>query len=475
MPTRKIHPEDFRPNHRVTVRNATHGWERDVYGIYRDGAWVFEFELARYPNQLEMKFVLDEMFWMNGFNSTSNLVQFPGAPSRLLHGYDNLRTEEHVQQQERIRSNLQTGIDYDVSSSGFSVGVLADALSDKGRSCCARSGQPDLPHRILPTGRRLRPLTRSDTSSTSRLKLPVRRADEPGRPVGVLVAAETLLRKCRTLGPFQNTTVAKLRSQFPSTSSRTCLNPCTSRTSATTTSSTMYWRNRRVSSRPPISCSTRWPIPGSPRQGGRTRRGIAGEPTNRVRSSLPDPNGKIGRGLTDHPAFFSRGVLAAASQRVRRDRRPRQDLVTHKQASLSQHGYNVEVLINPKSTGTSGTPTTSSANSESIPSRTRVCGLSCSREPPRRRPLHPGSRPWREGVGEGEAKPVRLGAVQRGPRLAQRHHELLACGTVRSVRGHALRRRRDPAPRWHAVGRAPSGSAPSGRVGEVGSVASPSR
>jgi hypothetical protein len=41
------HTVDLRPNHRVTVRNAVDGWDRDVYGTYRDGAWVFEFEPDR--------------------------------------------------------------------------------------------------------------------------------------------------------------------------------------------------------------------------------------------------------------------------------------------------------------------------------------------------------------------------------------------------------------------------------------------
>ena len=39
-----FHTRELRPNHRVTVRDTVDGWERDVHGTYRAGAWVFEFE-----------------------------------------------------------------------------------------------------------------------------------------------------------------------------------------------------------------------------------------------------------------------------------------------------------------------------------------------------------------------------------------------------------------------------------------------
>lgn len=139
-----LQTEHLRPNHRVTIRNATDGWERDVFGLYRDGRWVFELERARYPDHVEMKFLLDGRHWMNGDNVTlatnqdhsfdEHSVQFSGVPARALHGYDNLRTEEGTQQQERVRSNLRADVAYDVIivGSGFGGGVLADALSDKG-------------------------------------------------------------------------------------------------------------------------------------------------------------------------------------------------------------------------------------------------------------------------------------------------------------------------------------------------------
>ncbi len=66
------------------------------------------------------------------------------------------------------------------------------------------------------------------------------------------------------------------------------------------------------------------------------------------RSGLPDPNRKVGRGLTDHPAFFSREYPLPAGSEFGGLADHAKILMTHKQASLSSHGYNVEVLINPK-------------------------------------------------------------------------------------------------------------------------------
>jgi hypothetical protein len=67
-----------------------------------------------------------------------------------------------------------------------------------------------------------------------------------------------------------------------------------------------------------------------------------------LRSGLPDPHGKVGRGLTDHPAFFSReyglppdGEFGGLNDHAK-------ILMSHEQASMAQHGYNVEILINPK-------------------------------------------------------------------------------------------------------------------------------
>ena len=52
----------LRPSHRVTIRNAVDGWERDMYGVYRDGGWEFELPRERYPAELQMKLLLEPIF-----------------------------------------------------------------------------------------------------------------------------------------------------------------------------------------------------------------------------------------------------------------------------------------------------------------------------------------------------------------------------------------------------------------------------
>jgi hypothetical protein len=255
-----LHTQSLRPNHQVTVRNATDGWERDIYGTYRDGAWVFEFERDRYPNQLEMKFLVDDTAWMSGANMVlaaasdhhldDQSLQFPGVGLRTLHGYDNLRTQEAVLQQERIHSNLRSGVDYDVVviGSGFGGGVLADALSDKGRNVLvleagsliypshvtnlpgdwpALPGYHQVGHFLNQPGSGFLFGAQMNLGGRSVFwsgLIPRMRDWELGfwpAPIrsyltsGGYAAAEVTLRKRRTLGPFQNETVAKLRGRFP--------------------------------------------------------------------------------------------------------------------------------------------------------------------------------------------------------------------------------------------------------------------
>jgi hypothetical protein len=58
----------YAPNHLVTIRNAVDGWTKDTFDIYRNGQWEFVFEKPSYPGVLEMKFLLDQTAWMEGFN-----------------------------------------------------------------------------------------------------------------------------------------------------------------------------------------------------------------------------------------------------------------------------------------------------------------------------------------------------------------------------------------------------------------------
>lgn len=149
-----FYTKPFRPNHRVTLRNNIDGWQRDVFGAYAYGAWIFELEKSNYPGKLEFKFVLDDKYWMNGLNRhVSNdithkftdspadhadvinpVVIFSGVDYRFTHGYDNLLTEESTFQQDRFPGNRDESVMYDVIviGSGIGGGILADNLSDAG-------------------------------------------------------------------------------------------------------------------------------------------------------------------------------------------------------------------------------------------------------------------------------------------------------------------------------------------------------
>jgi GMC oxidoreductase len=428
-----FHTQRLRPNHQVTVRNATDGWDRDIYGTYRDGAWVFEFERARYPDQLEMKFVLDETIWMNGFNlllpATNDhhldeqVITFPGVGSRALHGYDNLRTQEAALQQERIRSNLRSGIDYDVVvvGSGFGGGVLADALSDKGRNVLVlEAGSLIYPSHItnlpgdwpaLPAYHQVGHFLNQPGSGFlfgvqmnlggrsvfwSGLIPRMRDWELTFWPTPIrnyltatgYAAAEATLRKRRTLGPFQNATVAKLRGRFPdhlvedlpqslhqpNLANNDQLGNVLEKSTGMFSTADLLLDSLAytgLAGRDNLTVNLNHQVIGVATSGGRATevvcRDLVGNQERRyrgrvvvlaagslespriaLRSSLPDPNGKIGRGLTDHPAFFSREYGLPPGSEFGGLGDHAKILMSHQQASLSQHGYNVEVLINPK-------------------------------------------------------------------------------------------------------------------------------
>jgi len=149
-----FYTEQFRPNHRVTLRNNIDGWYRDIIGTYAFGAWIFELEKSNYPGELDFKFFLDDKYWMNGTNRhvrndithhfadsltdhpevIYSVVSFPGSEPRFTHGYDNLLSEESAFQQDRFPGNHDESILYDVIviGSGIGGGILADNLSDSG-------------------------------------------------------------------------------------------------------------------------------------------------------------------------------------------------------------------------------------------------------------------------------------------------------------------------------------------------------
>jgi choline dehydrogenase-like flavoprotein len=67
-----------------------------------------------------------------------------------------------------------------------------------------------------------------------------------------------------------------------------------------------------------------------------------------LRSQLSDPHQKIGVGLTDHPAFFSQIYELDPSSPFAGFENHAKVMMYHKQATSTDHPYNVELLINPK-------------------------------------------------------------------------------------------------------------------------------
>ncbi|MFB1298608.1 GMC oxidoreductase [Mycobacterium sp. pW049] len=85
--------------------------------------------------------------------------------------------------------------------------------------------------------------------------------------------------------------------------------------------------------------------------------GSVESPRIALQSNLRDPNGKIGRGLSDHPAYFSHGGsdYGYPIPRFRADGTPHpfgdpgvaaKILIQHNSASSREHAFNAEVLIN---------------------------------------------------------------------------------------------------------------------------------
>lgn len=135
----------WRPNCVITLRNSVDGWGRDLYGVFRDGAWSFELDRAYYPSSLEAKLVCGQSVFMNGANlvltaAGPNLdlddqqVTFSAEPDAYVHGYDNFLPIATPLEPLTLRSVGREDEHFDVVivGSGTGGGTLANDLSNRG-------------------------------------------------------------------------------------------------------------------------------------------------------------------------------------------------------------------------------------------------------------------------------------------------------------------------------------------------------
>lgn len=425
--------DQYRPNHVVSIRNATDGWERDIYGAYRDGEWLFDFERNLYPSGLNMKFVLDRTEWMDGFNQQlsphqnhhfdESSIRFLNTPSRYRHGYDNLSTEESGWTQSVIRRNNDTSIEYDVIviGSGFGGGVLADEITDRGlRTLVLEAGGLGYPSHItnlpgdwpsLPGRNQVGHFVNvpgSEFLFGVQMSLGGRSVFWSGLiprmhawemnswPTAVrnylqsggYDATEVLLRKQRTFGHFQADTITKLRAAFPNHNvtdlprSRHQPDPgpqdplanVLEKSTGTFSTADLLLDSLAytgMAGRDNLTINLNHLVLGI-ETSGRKATGVvcldlianqqrkykakrivlaAGSlesPRIAQRSQLSNPLGKIGAGLTDHPAFFSREYDIDPSNPFGGLNDHAKIFMHHKTATASANPFNVEVLVNPK-------------------------------------------------------------------------------------------------------------------------------
>lgn len=430
----KFRTKRFAPNHQITIRNETDGWEQDIYGTYFGDEWVFSLEKQRYRQGLEMKFVLDGRAFAEGFNLHLNpngehvfsdqTITFPPTTPRYRHAYDNLRTQNTQAQQDTVPANTDESVLYDtiIVGSGMGGGVLADALSDAGKRVL-----------VLDAGSLLYP-THITNLPGDWSRLPAHHQvghfnNEPGSEFlfgvqmnlggrstfwsgliprmhdwemaawpesirnaltspGGYARAETLMRKQRTLGNFQNTLVAALRAEFddyevedfprsrhqPNLDAGGTVENVIEAATGTFSSAALLLDSlaftgsagrdnltinlNHLVTRVETNGRQATAVVCQDLVGNRERRyqgrqivlaaGSLETPRIALRSGLNDPQGKIGVGLTDHPAFFSNTYELPPGSPFAGFENHAKVLMYHKAASDTDHPYNVELLVNPK-------------------------------------------------------------------------------------------------------------------------------
>lgn len=429
----RFQTSQYAPAHVVTIRTSSEGWTNDTFGTYRDGAWEFFLEIPSLPPTLAFKFMLDGEHWMQGpdlsvstsadqsFDETS--IHFPIAASRFRHGYDNFHIDRTKLAQDGVPRNTREDIFYDVIviGSGMGGGSLADALADAG----AKTLVLEAGGLTLPTHMTSLPGDWSRTANHHRVGhfvnepgsdfLPGVHLSLGGRSVywsgliprmhdwelgfwpapvrtffqqGGYEPAETLMRKVRRLGPFQDQVVARLKADLPDWHvedlPRSVHQPFLTDTGSlesivqdsTGVFSTADLLLSSLAYAAPAgrqnltinlghlvthigtSGSTATEVVCQDLLGNATRRyrgrfivlaaGSLESPRIALNSGLVDPAGKLGIGLTDHPAFFSATYHIPNGSPFGGSKRHAKVFLFKKTATFNDHPFNVEVVVNPE-------------------------------------------------------------------------------------------------------------------------------
>ncbi|MEL6552818.1 MAG: GMC oxidoreductase [Cyanobacteria bacterium J06621_11] len=439
----------YAPNNLVTLRNAEDGWHKDIYGVYAFGAWIFDLERSSYESGMSLKFFLNGQYLMEGEPFTVNnvgehrfrdngasgqTVTFPAEAAnddRFIHSYDNLPTYESPHQQKRFPGNRSETKEYDVIviGSGMGGGIVADAVSDAGlETLVLEIGGVQTPTHVgnayadwdeVVSEHQVGHYDRQEGTNFlfgAQMALGGRSAYWSGiilrmqeweysywptairdflknRDAGGedgYTRAETLMRKRKTLGKFQDRVVQRLRTQMPDLMiedlPRSRHQP--NKDEQNMTESLLFSSTGVFSTTDLLSDSKAFandlgsrnltinlnhlvthirPDPNNPDQvsevvcqdliGNKERvyrgkaivlaAGSIESPKIFRQSNLADPSNKAGRGLTDHPYVFSSNYLIPADNEFAGDLNHAKVLLSAGDARRDHYPFYAELLINP--------------------------------------------------------------------------------------------------------------------------------
>jgi choline dehydrogenase-like flavoprotein len=452
----RYHTKLWQPNHLVTLRTDENGWGRDLYGVFQSGVWTFLLDRANYSDSFAAKLVLDRHQFMNEGDfsitaakasyeikdsaevpsaGTDFYISFPGTPSAYVHGYDNFTALETPLEQMTIRSAGNEEEEYDVIviGSGMGGGIVANALSDRGaRTLVLDAGGLWFPLQIneLPGvdvdlarrdelghfdnlhgsslmfgvqfnlgGRsvywsgvipRMRPWEMREKwpQSVSDYLFPPGKGRDSGYD-----RAEKLMRKCKTLGPFQDRLREYLSEELspefdvldlprslhqPNLDDDGQIGNVLEKPTGVFSTSDLLLDSLGSSSRAGrmnLRINLHHLVTEIEKEDGRVTgvvcQDLIGKVERRYRawyiilacgslesaklalnSGLTDASGKMGKGLTDHPAYFYKRHHALSQKGpngwIGNPRGHAKLLIQHRAANPNEHAYNIELLVNPK-------------------------------------------------------------------------------------------------------------------------------